>query len=70
MLQLLDLARENAALKCELTRIRREAEGLRLHLSIVCQTWAECSCADSTMSGASPGVRDTHHVKERGRYSP
>lgn len=29
MLQLLDLARENAALKCELARIRREAEALQ-----------------------------------------
>lgn len=29
MLQLLDLARENAALKDELTRIREEAEALR-----------------------------------------
>lgn len=33
MLQLLDLARENAALKDELTRIREEAESLRRLLS-------------------------------------
>jgi hypothetical protein len=33
MLQLLDLARENAALKDELTRIREEAEMLRRLLS-------------------------------------
>jgi hypothetical protein len=33
MLQLLDLARENAALKRELTRIREEAEMLRRLLS-------------------------------------
>jgi hypothetical protein len=30
MLQLMDLAKENAALKCELARIRQEAEELRL----------------------------------------
>jgi len=29
MLQLLDLARENAALKCDLARIRDEAEALQ-----------------------------------------
>ena len=29
MLQLMDLARENAALKCELERIRQEAEELQ-----------------------------------------
>ena len=29
MLQLLDLARENAALKCDLARIRGEAEALQ-----------------------------------------
>jgi len=33
MLQLLDLARENAALKWELARIRREAEALQRLLS-------------------------------------
>jgi hypothetical protein len=33
MLQILDLANENAALKRELTRIRQEAETLRLLLS-------------------------------------
>jgi hypothetical protein len=33
MLQLLDLARENAALKCELTRVRQEAEMLQRLLS-------------------------------------
>jgi hypothetical protein len=32
MLQLLDLARENAALKCELKRVREEARELRLLL--------------------------------------
>jgi hypothetical protein len=35
MLQILDLANENAALKRELTRIRQEAETLRLLLSSV-----------------------------------
>lgn len=33
MLQLLDFARENAALKCELARIRREVEALRRDVS-------------------------------------
>jgi|HubBroStandDraft_6_1064221.scaffolds.fasta_scaffold227771_3 hypothetical protein len=33
MLQLLDLARENAELRCELARIAREAEALRRLLS-------------------------------------
>jgi hypothetical protein len=32
MLQLMDLAKENAALKCELERVRREAKALRLRL--------------------------------------
>ena len=29
MLQLMDLAKENAALRCELDRLRREAEALQ-----------------------------------------
>lgn len=29
MLQLMDLAKENAALRCELDRVRREAEALQ-----------------------------------------
>jgi hypothetical protein len=40
MLQLLDLARENAALKCELARIRQEAEALHRLLSS-CGIYAE-----------------------------
>jgi hypothetical protein len=48
MLQLLDLARENAALRCEVTQLRREAEALRRLLSD-----APCSCVDSFGSGAS-----------------
>jgi hypothetical protein len=47
MLQLLDLARENAELKCQIERIRQEAEALRRLLSVVGQTWATCSGADS-----------------------
>ncbi len=50
MLQLLDLARENAELKCELTRIRQEAEALQRLL------------ADSSVrntSGASEDLRET-----------
>ena len=64
MLQLLDLARENAALKRELTRIRREAEALRCLLSVVRQTWAKCSGADSAdqRPADEPGLRGT------GRY--
>ncbi len=42
MLQLLDLARENAALKCDLARIRGEAEALQRLLR---QTSAEGSYA-------------------------
>jgi hypothetical protein len=44
MLQLLDLARENAALKCDLARIRREAEALQRLLR---QTLAEGSYAET-----------------------
>ena len=75
MLQLLDLARENAALKCELTRIRREAEALQRLLAVVRQTWAKCSYADSSgqsTSGASQGLRGTGAilipVKGRAHY--
>jgi hypothetical protein len=61
MLQLLDLARENAELKSELTRIRREAEALRCLLSVVRQTWAKCSCADRAdqITADVPGLRGT-----------
>jgi len=41
MRQLLDLARENAAPRCELTRIRAEAESLRFLLSVAQQAGAE-----------------------------
>jgi hypothetical protein len=45
MLQLLDLARENAALKCELARIRGEAEALKRRLVEVRQSWATQLCS-------------------------
>lgn len=48
MLQLLDLARENALLRCEVTQLRQEAEALRRLLSD-----APCSCVDTFGSGAS-----------------
>jgi Mg-chelatase subunit ChlI len=51
MLQLLDLARENAALKCELARIRDEAEALKRRLVEVRQILATRRCSPS----ASPG---------------
>lgn len=41
MLQLLDLARENATLKCELARVRQEAEALRRLVSFILGLWAE-----------------------------
>jgi hypothetical protein len=50
MLQLLDLARENAALKCELARIRGEAEALKRRLFEVRQALATKPCSP----GASP----------------
>jgi len=46
MLQLLDLARENARLRCEVMQLRREAEALRQLLSDAPQPWATCSCGD------------------------
>jgi len=48
MLQILDLANENAELKRELTRIRREAEMLRLLIS---------SAGASEDDGASESLR-------------
>ena len=49
MLQLLDLARENARLKCELTRIRQEAETLQRLLA---------DSAVQSASGASEDLRE------------
>ena len=54
MLQLLDLARENAALKRELARIRGETEALKRRLVEVRQTWATRFCSPS----ASPVPTD------------
>jgi hypothetical protein len=50
MLQLMDLAKENATLKCELERVRQEAEALQRLLSDV-------DGAARTASGASPTLR-------------
>ena len=47
MLQLLDLARENAALKCELARIRGEAEALKRRVAEVRRTLATQLCSHS-----------------------
>jgi hypothetical protein len=44
MLQLLDLARENASLKRDLSRIREEAEALQRLLAGIRQTWAARTC--------------------------
>jgi hypothetical protein len=54
MLQLLDLARENAALKRELARMRGEAAVLERRLVEVCQTLATLLCSPS----ASPVSTD------------
>ncbi len=51
--QLLDLARENAALRRELAQTRQTAEALRRLLTDGHQTWATCSCLDSSASGVS-----------------
>lgn len=59
MLQLLDLARENAALKRELTRIRQEAEALQRLLSDFGQLSAERSYADFSVQSAS-GASELH----------
>jgi hypothetical protein len=53
MLQLMDLARENVALKCELERIRQEAEELQRLVS-----GADGSA--QTTSGASAAPRFRH----------
>jgi DNA repair ATPase RecN len=50
MLQLLDLARENAALRCELVRTRQRAEELQRLLS-------GADDSDQTASGASAAPR-------------
>ena len=47
MLQLLDLAKENAALKRELARIRGEVEALKRRLVEVRQTVATQLCSSS-----------------------
>ena len=44
MLQLLDLARENAALKRELCRIHAEAEALQRLVAAICRTWPDMRC--------------------------
>lgn len=50
MLQLMDLARENAALKCELERIRQEAEELQ-------RLFSGADGSAQTTSGASAAQR-------------
>jgi hypothetical protein len=59
MLQLLALAREVAVLKCELTRIRREAEESRRVLSVACHTWGTC------LSGPSECLCGTGRLLDR-----
>lgn len=53
MLQLLDLARENAALKCELAGIRAEAEALKRHLVEVRQILATRRWSGSASQGTT-----------------
>ena len=56
MLQLLDLARENAALKCELARIRGEAEALqRLLQQVSTEGFYQGSEGRGRAGLASPG---------------
>jgi hypothetical protein len=50
ILQLLDLARANAALRCEVTQLRQETESLRRLLSDARETCAGCSGGESTTS--------------------
>jgi hypothetical protein len=50
MLQLLDLARANAALRCEVTQLRQETESLRRLLSDARESCTGCSGGDSTAS--------------------
>jgi hypothetical protein len=58
MLQLMDLAKENAALKCELERVRREAKALRLRLE-------EDSAPTSQLPWSRQSMSDTDEVKEK-----
>jgi hypothetical protein len=44
MLQLLDLARENAQLKRELCRIQAEAEALQHLIAALCRAWPDMRC--------------------------
>ena len=50
MLQLLDLARANAALRSEVTQLRQETESLRRLLSDARESCAGCSGGESTTS--------------------
>ncbi len=53
MLQLLDLARENAGLKCELNRRRGEMAVLQRLLAAVHETWSGRTCASGESCGAA-----------------
>lgn len=50
MLQLMDLAKENAALKSELERVRREAKALRLRLEEDGAPISQCPWSRESMS--------------------
>jgi hypothetical protein len=56
VLQLFDLARENASLKRELARIRQEAEVLRRLIAASAPTWANGSCCGRAAL-STPGMR-------------
>ena len=58
--QLLDLARENAALRRELAQICQEAEALRRSLTDGPETRATCSCVDGSASGEMSEGRGLH----------
>ena len=54
MLQLLALARENAALKRELLRSREDNATLRALLAAIQETWTGRTCASGESCGAAP----------------
>jgi hypothetical protein len=63
MLQLLDLARENAALKREFCRIRAEAEPLQRLVAGIRQTWAARTCRrQDEHQGEAKNMATTYHV--------
>jgi hypothetical protein len=68
MLQLLDLARENAALKRQLAKILAELEEAQYCLAVIRNAWGDdrtCSSFESDESEAAFWSALTEHVKRR-----